>query len=1425
MASVKDYPMGKRFLTTFLAIFLSGCGIMIGALWFIYSNDLTVLRTRIETKEQEYVKFRKFVLNNHFFGVISDLEVISELHELRQFVNQLSDYSIEELEQDFLSISARKNKYDQIRYFDLNGQEIIRVNNYQGNPVIVPESKLQNKAHRYYFEETMAMSSKQVYVSRLDLNIENQQVEIPYKPMIRFGAPIFDNQGIKKGALILNYSASEMLTDYKTTISELTSENWLMNEEGYWFVGSHPDNEWGFMFDHQNQNTLKKQIPIVWQNIASETSGQFYFKDDLYTFETFYPTKESVKQQGFVNQHHQNLSPKIRKNYWKIVSYHSNDIMAHELWESSQSLLKNLIAFFVILAFLNGLLAYFLSKAQQKKYRAELELRQAEKRHRTVSEVVSDVAYSFNIESNGTKRLNWVTDAIMEITGFTSKEVLLKGNWEEIIHPDDLSLVQNHYRDLEIGKHVYIEYRLIKSNKTIHWVRDFARLELDDENPLATVIYGAMQNITEQKKSEAVIKEYNLDLEKKVQERTADLNRLTQVVQQSPNSILIVDKEGIIDYVNPAFCQIYGYESHELIGKNPSILGSDNLDEKEYKNLWDMITSGKQWSGEFYNKKKNGDRVWQLANLSPLTNENGEVTHFIGTQINIDNIKQAENALRESETKMRLITDNLPVMIAYFDTEERFLFTNRSYNEFVRHSSEALKEMTIKEAVSDGTYRSIKHFIRKALTGVPQKFEQEVPFKNETRCVNMNYIPHKENGIVKGCFGLIIDVTETKQNEAQLRKLYQESIDANVKIKVSEEKHRILFETMVLGVIYRGTDGSILDVNLAAEKILGLTFAQLQGREPIVAGWKAIHEDGSDYPDEMHPSVVALKTGKNVENAIMGIMNPKENRLKWIVINAIPLFNPNETAPYRVYTTFNDITEGKQMELDLRQAKELAEQANQAKSTFLANMSHEIRTPMNTILGFAELLKDKLVHHKEQSYLNAIQRSGKSLLRLINDILDLSKVEAGKMELKNSDLNLNNLLKNLEMMFSFKIAQKALQFVIEIDPQLPDTFWLDEERLKQILTNLVGNSVKFTDKGYIKIKAFGKNFAPDKRLIDLIFIVEDTGIGIPESLFDTIFGVFEQQKNQSPEYGGTGLGLAITKRLVELMDGKISVTSQVGQGSHFQVELNSVAVSSILKISSEPNFDVDLETTTQKHNLIFDNPTVMVVDDIEGNRKLVSGFLEPHSITVLEASNGEEAINLAIKQAPDLILMDIRMPVMDGFEAIKHLKNKKSTLNIPIIVLTASNFKPEEDKIRALNCGYLRKPVNKIELLTELEKFLDHTKKENSEAQVFVTKRNADVDQNMDAEVLQKLPDLLRWIEGKKDDCEILYRALPIDGIERFAIEVQEKGKAFQYLPLIEWGKNLSTQVNLFQLDKLPETLNQFTKLSQQLAILISKNS
>ncbi|MCP4353177.1 MAG: response regulator, partial [Desulfobacterales bacterium] len=454
---------------------------------------------------------------------------------------------------------------------------------------------------------------------------------------------------------------------------------------------------------------------------------------------------------------------------------------------------------------------------------------------------------------------------------------------------------------------------------------------------------------------------------------------------------------------------------------------------------------------------------------------------------------------------------------------------------------------------------------------------------------------------------------------------------------------------------------------------------------------------------------------------------------------------------------------------------------------------------------------------QQKQYLAAIISSGKILLGLINDILDLSKIEAGKLDLHYQIINPRSVFNEIKQIFSQKAREKGIDFYMELDPSLPDGLLLDELRLRQIYLNLVGNAVKFTESGHIRL-SLKKHPANDSNLLNLIFSVEDTGIGMPENQKKLIFEAFTQQAGQSSaKYGGTGLGLTITRRLVEMMGGEISVESVPKKGSTFHVILKDVST------GTGEDMPAVSRRTVLKASVIFEKALILVADDIVSNRDLLKGFLESFDFEILEAENGREAVDLTERFHPDIILMDIKMPVMDGYDAARIIRN--SLPQIPIIAVTASVLQENEDLIKSAGCdGFLRKPVSKTELLTELIQYLPYSEKIETENMEKEKPSFTASLESLSSETISRLPELADVLKNEMTPVrDKLTKTFIFNEIEDFANQIKEIGASYGLDILTDWGDGLFKQAQSFDVEKLPGTLNYFTELVNKISSLAEK--
>ncbi len=631
----------------------------------------------------------------------------------------------------------------------------------------------------------------------------------------------------------------------------------------------------------------------------------------------------------------------------------------------------------------------------------------------------------------------------------------------------------------------------------------------------------------------------------------------------------------------------------------------------------------------------------------------------------------------------------------------------------------------------------------------------------------------------------------------------------------SEKRFRSLVDNLQ-GVVYRCALDERFTMFYISDMVLPLTGYKsedfINNRKKSFAD--IYHSEDKERVQLATMTAIAKKKPFEIEYRII----TANGKIRWVFEKGTAVCeNENDYTPAWLDGVLFDITERKQMETELVKAKEDAEKATKAKSEFLANMSHEIRTPMNAVLGFTEILLGKINDEQLKQYLSTISSSGKTLLVLINDILDLSKVEAGKLQLEYSEFNPYTIFQELETLFSKKIAAKSLNLIMDIDPLLPRLILLDETRLRQILLNLISNAVKFTDRGYIKLCVSSKYTDQSKKQIDLFLTVEDTGIGIPEEQQENIFNTFEQKTGQShSQFGGTGLGLAITKRLINLMKGDINLKSQVNKGSSFTVTIKNVEIISNLNITNTET-DTETDTDTDIHTIRFDKATVLLIDDIKNNRDLVKLYLENYNLTIIEAENGLDGIELSQLYQPDIILMDLKMPVMDGYEATKKIKENQNLKSIPVIALSASSMKHSETIISTLCDGFLKKPVKQKSLILELSKFLRYSNAELSNSGVNPSQNSRQQDSSsmkLADDILAKAPQLIELLEGNlMDHWQKINNKLIFDEIEEFAYQIKKLIGEFHITMLEDWVNNLIKQVEIFDVDAISMTLKLYPNI------------
>ena len=502
---------------------------------------------------------------------------------------------------------------------------------------------------------------------------------------------------------------------------------------------------------------------------------------------------------------------------------------------------------------------------------------------------------------------------------------------------------------------------------------------------------------------------------------------------------------------------------------------------------------------------------------------------------------------------------------------------------------------------------------------------------------------------------------------------------------------------------------------------------------------------------------------------------------------------------------------------ELLEEKLHAEQAVREKSAFLANMSHEIRSPMNAILGFSELLEPEGLTPKQSQYVRAIRDSGAALLHLINDILDLSKLEAGKLELHPDPTDMRDSCEFLRTVFGQQAVTKSLQLQFELSPNLPRALLLDRLRLRQVLVNLLSNAIKFTERGRVKTRVAWVSQAGG-RSGTLLIDVEDTGIGIPADKLDEIFQPFVQaDSRQTAEKEGTGIGLTIVKRLTELMGGRLAVESTVGRGTVFHLWFTEVPVSGLLPVGdhAEPGGTVDFDG--------FAPATLLVVDDNQANRALMAGIFERTHHRILFANNGQEALDHLKMARPDVVLLDIRMPVMDGRTTLAEIRKQAQMASLPVIAVTASSKAGEEHALQNQFSGYIRKPFSRQTLFLALAQFLQKAPSGNG------------LDCQNPRETLKRIPvpspgQAAHWgelaLELRRQEATewpTLRDSLAVNETRAFAHKLFLLAEAAQCGPLATYAATLTTFADTYAIGQMERHLAAFPKFVESIETALAQ--
>lgn len=778
-------------------------------------------------------------------------------------------------------------------------------------------------------------------------------------------------------------------------------------------------------------------------------------------------------------------------------------------------------------------------------------------------------------------------------------------------------------------------------------------------------------------------------------------NRYKTFFNNSLNGRYKSTPEGKFIEVNEALVDMLGYDTKEEL-LNIDIISQLYFNSKDRESSFEDINP--QEIKMYHFRKKNGTSIWVEDYMKSVKDEKGNVIYYEGILKDVSERKKRKILLKISEEGYKIhelkdfnkfimnelgqLIDTTNFYIAFFnkdretisipfisgeDAEEEFPVGKSMTGYLIKNGKPLLiKSKEYKNLIASGKIELIGTF-PKVWLGVPLVVDNQVI----GAIVVQSY--DDKNAYQKGDIELLEFVSSHISLAVQRKKIEQE-------IAVSKQILRKVLDNIPIKVFWKDNELRFLGCNKAFCKSI-----EIDNENEVIGktDFDFCEKNNAEIYERDDKSVMKSGIPKLKYQEFL-VLNGKK---RWITTSKLPFFDKNNKV-IGIVGTSEDITERKETEIKLKNAIEEANAANLSKSTFLSNMSHEIRTPMNAILGYSQLLQDDdNLTKTQQENLKTINRSGEHLLELINDILDMSKIEAGRVTLKQTDFNFTALLKEVEQLFKLKAEQKNIDFTFKLDEKIPKAIVADESKVKQIIINLIGNALKFTSKGFVKVTVkVGLNNIMSVK-------IKDSGKGILKEEQETIFKPFEQAKKGGTVKGGTGLGLAISKKLSNLMEGDILVDSDQGKGAEFQFSFK-------YSVGNESELAENFKMLKVKAlNPKMKGLKVAIVDDRFENRDILYKKLNPLGFDTRMAENGQESVDLYKEWKPDIILMDVVMPIMNGVEATRQILElaKQNKHEVKIFVVSASALESEQKEIMEIGAtAFIKKPVKFDELLAEM---------------------------------------------------------------------------------------------------------------------------
>jgi len=1042
----------------------------------------------------------------------------------------------------------------------------------------------------------------------------------------------------------------------------------------------------------------------------------------------------------------------------------------------------------------------------------------SEKKYKELTELLPEMICEVNNEGF----ITYANTYAYKKTGYTDEDIKTGMHILSLFHEEERVRVMNNFASALLSDEKKPnEYKALTKDGKILSVLVYSSRILEKNKPIG--IRGVMIDISDRKANELKLKQYAERLELALIGSDAvlwDWNISTGSI-----------------YFSDRWYSMLGYSTQEI---EPNIMSWSKLVHPDDLNIVreaikkHLNGETNLYRSEHRMKTKDGNWKWILGTGKVTEkNEQGQAIRVVGTHIDITERELANKKLLEQSLQLEkgLVQQTILSEIALeLNSLESFSkrmqlvlqkigkHTGVSRTYIFENSTDGLTTSNTFEWCNNGIENQIDE-----LQDIPYEILpswKEILFTNgRVYSENIQELPEDLREILEpqeiksiivyplyvqghffGFIGFDECVRYKKWTNSELELLrtisgiiantYERKISEN-SLKESESKNRAILESIPDILFHFNNQGVILSFRSSSKEQLALDPENFINR-PI----------SEIFPGEFSEQVLSaidqcLQKGYFMFEYSMNIHGTEAN-----FEARMSRMNDNE-----VIAIVRNVSERKEYEQKLKEERDRANEANKIKSEFLANMSHEIRTPMNAVIGFSESLYNQLENSQHKKMVKTIISSGNLLLSLLNDILDLSKIEAGKLELNYQSVNLSSIYNEIKLLFDDKAKSKAIQISIFQNSNFPDFLLLDEIRIKQVLFNLVGNAVKFTHNGYVNICSEFHEKNENKGV--LIIKIEDSGIGIPEEQQNDIFQSFKQQSGQSTRiYGGAGLGLAIAKRLIESMEGTISLKSEINKGSTFTITLPNVdKIVSVEKKSTEYELPID--------NIVFKETAILVVDDVFINTETIKSLLSDTAIIVNTAKNGKNALDYLMHNMPAIILLDLRMPIMDGYELAEKIKKNEQLNKIPIIAYTANATDKEELSNSPLFDDVLLKPTNRIQLIEKLMKYLDFEKENSANSKLNFKGSNSYV---LDEAVKKELPRIIKLLETKYlTQWEKINDSLVLFNIEEFALQLIKEYENIGLAIFVDYANQLLEDIDLVDLESLEINLKKFPILLDEL--------